>query len=121
MLYRVEIIEVLNGAIKVLEDNKWTRNFFARDSHSRECEFDSEKAVSFCAFGAMKKAAMLRGHTTQIAYRANNELFSVISDSAILKPIGGVSNWNDCMVGRKRDVISAFRKTIKSLENKAQG
>ena len=27
-------IEVLNGAIKVLEDNKWTRNEMARDCNS---------------------------------------------------------------------------------------
>lgn len=50
-------LEVLIAARKLIEKpENWTRAFLARDSHGDPVYVHSDKAVCFCAMGALHKA-----------------------------------------------------------------
>ena len=109
-------IEILNGAIKVLEDNKWTRNYFARDSESFTCDVNSQDAVSFCTVGAVQRSTVLGGYSYDLVYNTVDVLLDFLNKGRKTS-FYNVSSWNDHTAKNKREVISTIRKCVKELEN----
>ena len=104
-------IKVLNGAIDILKNNKWTRKENARNIRSEPVLVGDPEAVSFCALGAIYKAYFNQDdkYDSDGAHFAQVELRNYLGCT--------IATWNDSKVNRKRDVISAMKKCVKGLEN----
>lgn len=88
----------LQGAIKVLDEQGWCRNYL-EDSKGRHC-----------AMGAIREVDPYHYEDTEVAVARYLQ-------RSLLQPRGWIAEWNDKRVRDKREVIRTFRKVIKAIEN----
>ena len=94
-------LEVLIVARKLIEKpENWTRDFLARDSHGDPVYVHSDKAVCFCAMGALHKAI---GETSA-------EYLDVVASLASAARIDTVAGFNDTHT--HDEVLALFGKAI---------
>lgn len=98
-------LEVLKAARERITDKKsWTTKAMARDKNSRVTSASDPKACKWCATGAIKLEAILRGH---------EDWWSVVAE--IQRPRFESVVWVNDMGGHAA-ILDLFDKTIASLE-----
>ena len=99
-------VKILNRATKIIKSH-WTKGHLAVDVKGDEVDVASAKAVSFCAIGAIQRAAASLKASENDRYKAID-----IVESLIPKP-SAIEEYNDDPKRRKRDMISLFNKAVK--------
>ena len=112
------VIDIIRGAIDVLNNNKWTRHSYARDSGNEKVTAEASSAQSFCATGAIQRFIHENNmeHRGFPGYKAIQELSNYVNKKGLGTDI---VCYNDYFAKRKRDVVSIMKKCIKELEKKA--
>jgi hypothetical protein len=77
--------EILHRARALLDDpRRWTRRAAARDAQGLNCQATDERAVRFCAYGALLRAAFdVTGDAGQAAMLARAAEMSIMPDRRI--------------------------------------
>lgn len=98
---------ILTQARELLSDpKKWTKHAIARKNNGNFVAADSEKAVCWCAMGAMHRFGNAwRTKVEKYFYTANE-----ISDYC-------VEDWNNAKERTHDDVLKAFDKAIELAKN----
>jgi hypothetical protein len=105
------IHKIIEDAREIISDSKrWTRNAYARDKNGRPVCPTDPKAVRFCAWGAVLRAAY------DLAPQDYMELAHATSDV-----VGHLDSWplgrlNDCKNGRRK-MIAVFSKALERLRS----
>ena len=107
-------IEVINGAVGVLWDNKWTRHAYARDKNNNSISVDSGYCVSFCATGAIDRYCYV--NSTLLASDRGPAIRKLNDYVAKSNTSLDLVSYNDFEAKSKRNVISTMKKCVKELE-----
>jgi hypothetical protein len=107
---------VIEGATARLQLG-WTQVHLAEDARGEGCDPDSERAVAWCAYGALIAAAEALGldddrRTVRAALYRVAFAAGCADDDWERGIEGAVSNWNDDDHRSQEDVISAFKQAI---------
>lgn len=111
------VVEVLQRAEDILRTQGWTQHVMARDKTGRETGYFDESACSFCAMGAIYRAA--QDLTKQTGERAYGYAAPVAVSQ--LKTAGGsylrssVPGWNDDENTTIDAVLERFQAASKLL------
>lgn len=109
-------IEVLRGAIDVMENIGWTQNFLAMNKHGYPCNILSNEASCFCAIGAIAKYMEVEGTRNHKRFKRVEEIVNKIESNnrELLSDYSySISKFNNCKT--KEEVIELFNKEINRL------
>lgn len=105
------VLQVLKKARKLIETKGWTQVVEARDEDGNAIDYRDERAICFCALGALWRAA--DGFESDLAVDARATLASCVHTDHII-------DWNDRKRRTKEDVLAAFDRAIKKAEKEAK-
>ncbi len=109
-----EVTEVLRAARDLLsEPGAWTPRSLARDAKNRSVEPESDEAVTWCAVGALRKAA---NRQKALADQAREVVCDVLEREGFERHL---PDYNDRPGGILDDVLGLFAKAIKHSEDPA--
>ncbi len=106
----VTVVELLKNARKLLAKSGWTQNVSARDSENCAVSCIKDRAVSFCALGAVWRSASSSTELNDSRLLKAQYLLSTVTESS------DITVWNDVEGRRKKDVLAAYDKAIKLAE-----
>lgn len=92
---------------EVLKNFGWCRGSFARTIDGLDCSSESEKAVSFCIYGALNRAVLT----------GEEQLYCNRVDKKIRKKVGGLAYWNDNICKDKDEVVAILEAAEKEVED----
>jgi len=110
---RKRLIDLSRKTVKVLENNHWTRGYYATNqSHNDGISIKDDKADTFCLVGSIEKAA----HELSLNSNHINELKKYMENNLLeLQHNQSLENWNDTGAKSKTAVINVLKNTVKSL------
>jgi hypothetical protein len=107
MAKNVKVLNVLRAARGLIVKG-WNQNALAEDKMGNDVPVNSDRAVSFCAVGALRRAEFNQG-TKGVAAKARRVLRSVLPKNAT--QCGSVMLFND-YAQNKRQVLKLFDRAI---------
>lgn len=107
---QVTAVDIVDGAIKLLKENEWTRGALARNYDGDEVEFYSKNACAFCVLGAIDRAHV------ELNNMSLNSVAAVEIRIAARLVTGGyyISPWNDNICKSKEEAIN-FLENVKAV------
>lgn len=109
------MIDILESAIALLEENNHCKGTYSQDSDGLCCKLNSPNAASFCTIGALGRGVVLRNGTLDGWYNYIDRVIDVIDK------VNGIENlvtWNDS-VADKDAVLAVLRKTLEHVRAEA--
>lgn len=111
-----DIQRALKRAYKLLKGKGWTKGSWARDVSRFGVDPKNQYAVCWCSAGAIRAATK----DCNVENACAKELIQALPKkySKYIDPIGAIIHWNDEEKRTRKNVLTAFEKTIVRLGGK---
>jgi len=107
-------VQFLRDARKLITDNGWTQNAWARNASGNAVPADHPDAVCFCVAGALKRVAIDAGLITSTK-RIDSPAFQEACNTLVVHTRTFPSIWNDMPERTQPEVLRAFTIAIEDL------
>ena len=107
---QIEVLKKARGKIA----QGWTRRVLARNINNKSVPPRSSKAIEWCILGAIEAVT----NSSDEQWKASQALLHTPGGPLSMINCFTVAEWNDKAGRTQKEVLAAFDKTIKYLENK---
>jgi hypothetical protein len=113
--YPTDPADILEAAADLLESTGWTKGAYHRNMYNDSDDGDAQNAVSYCAAGAIRRAAGWYDHHSVPMARGTMDIEAMLAEKV---GVICLPSWNDKPERKVHEVIDLLKETAKDLRNR---